>query len=594
MKKFTLLLLFITSLGYAQEFTDHIIDNVTNNALSTEIVDLDNDGDFDIIAAFYNEVGTTNTGKLKWYENDGAQNYTMHTIDATINGAIYLSAADANGDGNLDILLNAYDGNAFYVYLNLGGSPLNFAGKLAIDSSAIGSNYCSANDFDGDSVMDAVSANYTGNELAWYKYTPPISITKNVIDAAIIGVSSVETGDMDGDGDIDLVVTGDDQIFWYENQNSNLGTFTKHSIAASTGFTGAITAYMVDFDVDGDMDIVGSASGADEVAWFENDGSEVFTKHTVATSIDYASYAQAVDFNNDGHMDIVASATITNELLWFENDGSDTAFATHVIADNAAIGDSYAISLKDIDNDGDIDIAITSPGPDILRWFENHFTEIPTNDLAVNAIAMNCGDVMVGNTTFATIDQQVACGVDFFEFSRNQWYTYTGTGLTEDITITTCLASTNFDTYISVFTGTPGSLVCLDANDDDMVCSDDLLSTLTFTSDGTTTYYIEVKGYDATEQGDFNLEISCAVVAVDELEAVNFSYYPNPTTGNLHISANENINKVVVTNILGQEVKQIDLSRLTANIDLSDLNNGTYFVKVIINDKIGTFKIIKN
>jgi len=264
MKKITLLLLFMVSQLYSQNFTDHIIDNVTADALSTKIVDLDGDGDLDIVAAFYNEPATTNTGKLIWYENDGSQNYTKHDIDTSINGAIYISILDFNGDGMKDIALNAYDGNAVYVLPMINNAPVTFMSKVTIDAAANGSNYSAGADLDGDSVMDGVSANYGSGELAWYKYTYPTTITKNVIDAAIPQVSSVETGDMDGDGDIDLVVTGDNQVFWYENQNATLGTFIKHTISASNGFTGAITAYMFDFDEDGDIDIIGSASGADE------------------------------------------------------------------------------------------------------------------------------------------------------------------------------------------------------------------------------------------------------------------------------------------------------------------------------------------
>ena len=378
MKKITLLILFFVNFIFAQNFTDHLIDSTTGDALSTKIADLDNDGDLDIIAAYYNQPGTTNTGKLVWYENDGSQNFTNHIIDNAINGAIYVAVVDANNDGNKDLLLNAYDGNALYLYANLGGTPISFSPKLTLDAAAIGSNYAAAADFDGDNILDAVNANYGGGELAWYKWDGNISIVKNIIDAAIPAVSSVETGDLNADGNTDLIVAAGNALYWYANDGA--GNFTKNNIPASNGFNGAITAYFVDFDGDSDLDIIGSASALDEVAWFENDGNQVFTKHIVGSGVDYASYGMATDFNNDGNMDVVVSATNTDELLWFENDGTNLVFTQHVAATAATVGDSYAIDLNDIDGDGDIDVALTAPGPNKLFWLENDYVNVVNID----------------------------------------------------------------------------------------------------------------------------------------------------------------------------------------------------------------------
>ena len=500
MKKITLLFtVLMSTFIYSQNFSDHQLDSTTSDPLSVKIADLDEDGDLDIVAAFYNEPGNPSTGKLIWYENDGTQNYTSHNIDTAINGALYLVVKDITGDGHLDILLNAYDGNALYAFINTSISPVTFASKLAIDSAANGSNYSSAADFDGDSVMDAVSANYLGNELAWYKYTPPVTITKHIISPAIALVSSVETGDMDSDGDIDLVVTGNDQIYWYENDGT--GTFTQHSIVSSVGFTGAITAYMVDFDMDGDMDIIGSASGADEVAWFENNGSQTFSKHVVATGVDYASYAQAADFNNDGNIDIIASATNTNELYYYENDGTNTSFISHLVLNGNPLGDSYAIDLADIDADGDVDIALTSPGPNILRWLENDFIGAPANDLCGNAFPIICGNNYTGSTNSATeTDEQTGfCGTS--QGAAGVWFKYVG----DDNDVTLDLSASNFDTRIQVWSGSCGSLTCVGGDDDSGTSTTSLY---TFGADTGIDYYVYVYGY-STNTGDFDLAVSC-------------------------------------------------------------------------------------
>ena len=106
--------------------------------------------------------------------------------------------------------------------------------------------------------------------------------------------------------------------------------------------------------------------------------------------------------------------------------------------------------------------------------------------------------------------------------------------------------------------------------------------TFVFTSDGS----VVKAGWEA--------DITCAVAAINDLATVGFNYYPNPVNNNLTMTANENITSVSIFNMLGQEVYTQKLSTLEANIDMSKLSNGTYFVKAQVGQAIGTFKVIKN
>jgi hypothetical protein len=69
-------------------------------------------------------------------------------------------------------------------------------------------------------------------------------------------------------------------------------------------------------------------------------------------------------------------------------------------------------------------------------------------------------------------------------------------------------------------------------------------------------------------------------------DARNFNAYPSVTTGKLNFNCKAS--KVTISNILGQNVRQLKFSGY--NIDISDLKNGVYFVNV--NDKYIT-KVIK-
>ena len=76
--------------------------------------------------------------------------------------------------------------------------------------------------------------------------------------------------------------------------------------------------------------------------------------------------------------------------------------------------------------------------------------------------------------------------------------------------------------------------------------------------------------------------------STDAQEAV---LYPNPTSGQLHIEAN-GLQEVGVFNLMGQEVLRQAATDGKANIDISTLAEGTYFVK-LIGEKNEIRKVVK-
>ena len=68
--------------------------------------------------------------------------------------------------------------------------------------------------------------------------------------------------------------------------------------------------------------------------------------------------------------------------------------------------------------------------------------------------------------------------------------------------------------------------------------------------------------------------------------------YPNPVSGILNIAFDKEITAISVYNLLGQEVlKSANASE--GQIDVSSLNAGSYFVKVIAGNAVQTVKVIK-
>ncbi|EDM45507.1 CHU large protein; mannosidase-related protein [unidentified eubacterium SCB49] len=134
------------------------------------------------------------------------------------------------------------------------------------------------------------------------------------------------------------------------------------------------------------------------------------------------------------------------------------------------------------------------------------FAQAPANDLCADAIAIGCGDIVIGDTSTATETGEVVdfCGTG--DGAPGVWYSFAGTG--DNITVSLCDSS--YDTKLQVFTGNCNGPVCIDGSDD--ACGTQ--SEVTFTSDSNSNYLIYVFGF-GTSVGEFTLEITCAAPPPD-------------------------------------------------------------------------------
>jgi hypothetical protein len=168
------------------------------------------------------------------------------------------------------------------------------------------------------------------------------------------------------------------------------------------------------------------------------------------------------------------------------------------------------------------------------------------------------------------------------------WYTLIGNGGDYTITVT----PTGWNAAISVYSGSCGSFTCVTSSN---VGGTNGIEAATFTSILNTTYYINIGGPTAEDlpEGIFNLDVTSVVLSIEDIVAKGFYYYPNPVENVLKLSANESIEQISLYSNLGREIKRSAHSDLTAEMDLSNLASGTYFVRVDIGDSSGSFKIIK-
>ncbi|NQT34324.1 VCBS repeat-containing protein, partial [bacterium] len=345
-------------------WTEHVISTTFDGACACLAIDLDNDGDVDLVGA------ADLSDDVTWWENNGAESFTERIIEGNFDGACDVYVTDMDGDGRLDVVSTARDGNTVAWWEN-DGSPTDggWTGHF-IDDHLGGAEALYTVDLDRDGFIDILTAAGTDDDVIWWENItepPPVPVfTEHTIDGDFDGALSVTTGDVDGDGDVDVLGAASvtDEIAWWENDGSQ--SYTKRSITAS--FLGAEEVAGLDLDGDGDFDILGAAYEDDDISWWKNDGSQNFTKRLIDDNLDGASFIMAVDLDKDGDNDVVAAGNIADEIAWYENNGSQ-AFSKHSI-DNS-FDEAKSIFTADIDGDGDIDVLGTADQGNTLSWWEN-------------------------------------------------------------------------------------------------------------------------------------------------------------------------------------------------------------------------------
>ena len=341
------------------EFTGaQVIGSTGDSAEVVLAADLDRDGDLDVLAAFQAD------DRIAWYENDGSEGFTEHTISTAADRPVSVVAVDLDGDGDLDVLSGSANDDKVAWYENDGSQ--SFTAHVITSSANEVLRQVSAADMDGDGDMDVVATACEDNTIFWYENDGSQGFTERVITAAAPRPYSVAVADVDGDGDLDLVAALNfaNTVAWYENDGSQ--SFTERVI--STYHNGPTYVATADVNRDGHLDVLVASQYDDKIAWHENDGSQQFTQHVVSTAADNARMVLAADLDGDGDIDLLGASENDNTVAWYANDGSQN-FIEQLISTSAQ--GARSIHAADVDGDGDLDVLSASATDDKIAWYRN-------------------------------------------------------------------------------------------------------------------------------------------------------------------------------------------------------------------------------
>lgn len=185
-----------------------------------------------------------------------------------------------------------------------------------------------AADLDGDGDLDLFQGSgwLRNDGASWTRITVTDRIGTN--DPYDDG-DRVRLADLDGDGDLDAVVgllfetqSEPVDLVWLENPGNPEHEWPLHVVAQ--GIWGGFSLSVADMDNDGDPDIVlGEHVGLTRLLIFENHGdASAWTQHVAdpgGAGIDHHDGALAVDFDGDGDLDVLSLGWHNQKVWLFEN-----------------------------------------------------------------------------------------------------------------------------------------------------------------------------------------------------------------------------------------------------------------------------------
>jgi hypothetical protein len=367
--------IFVVSCSREEPYTGPVFTDVADRAgVSNENFgrmaiwgDFDGDGLEDLYVAIDQRFAMRGDF-LFWNQGDGT--FREGSQAAGIVGkrrSFCAAAADYDNDGDIDLFIANLVGHNVLYRNNADGTFTDLSGEIDLGSESCGAAW---GDYDSDGWVDLFVTNSNPDPNALYRNRGDGSF-EEVSAAAGFSDPHVAYGvawsDYDNDGDLDLFVSGKGPDRLYRNEGD--GTFV--DVAGESGIhengVGRGVAW-ADYDADGDYDLyLGNLEGAN--ALFRNEGDGTFVDVTKSAGVADDGWTEGVswaDYDNDGWLDLFIArigghgkSGETDRLFRNRGDGTFRDVSEEAgVAGMAVL--NYGCPWADFDNDGDLDLYVTS------------------------------------------------------------------------------------------------------------------------------------------------------------------------------------------------------------------------------------------
>ena len=231
--------------GLGDEWARRVIDDNMHEARTISTGDFDRDGNIDLLATAVgtlpdNAPNSDHKSQVVWYENPGQpakQSWTKRLISNKLPAAIHGQPVDLDRDGDLDVVMAHgmrlgsdpnVDRHQVVWYENV-AKPNQLpqwnrhrVGALPFAFEA------HAGDIDGDGDIDiAASAWSKGDRIVWFENAGDGKWASHLVRTDWAAANQVILGDLNGDGRLDIVATADDgsrrvqgalELRWWRNE----------------------------------------------------------------------------------------------------------------------------------------------------------------------------------------------------------------------------------------------------------------------------------------------------------------------------------------------------------------------------------------
>ncbi len=318
------------------------------------IADINGDGEPDIVAI-------TNSGTVPVLLGNGDGSFMdVRTIaQATSAQSTNVGvAADFNGDGKLDMAIaeQSYPNSQVSVELGKGNGTFGQPIVSALTSNASSPNLMLAADFNGDGKTDLLVEDNNGDGFQVLLGRGDGSFATPVDTPLSYALLSFATGDFNKDGKADFVATTN-------NSNSAMNIYLSNgdgTFTLGTSYVVYPSSYVAVADVNGDgnLDLVVTATSfyGSNLLVFLGNGDGTFKNPIFGPSDNYYLMPVVGDFNGDGKLDVVAG---TSHGIAFMAGNGDGTFQTQVYSD-PALQLSGPLFAADFNGDGKLDLAARS------------------------------------------------------------------------------------------------------------------------------------------------------------------------------------------------------------------------------------------
>ncbi len=344
-------------------------------------------------------------GSVSILLGNGDGMFQAHVDFASGRHPRFVTTADFNGDGKLDVAVNGS------IFLGNGDGTLQ---PHAEPTNGLGGLI--AADFNGDGKPDLAMTGFSpGVAVALGNGDGTFTAAAGFFTAALGGGSGVTLGvttaDFNGDGKLDLAVANTGGCCPFGNTASVLlgngdGTFGGKKVDLQSGGSAATKG---DFNRDGKLDVATNNG----VSLSNGDGT--FQSPLGFATGNGVAAVTAADFNEDGVLDL-ATANRTDSTVSILLGNGDGTFQPHVDYPVTPNGQPVAIALGDFNGDGNVDVLTANNATHFISvllgkgdgTFQPHLDKgTPANPLALTAGDFN-GDgtpdvaLVIAGTTFAT------------------------------------------------------------------------------------------------------------------------------------------------------------------------------------------------